>query len=251
MDDQAGVDVAMLDGAKNLVVAHLDDVTEVRSGQPQQPIGRRFASRNGDPAGGGVAQRLRLARDHERPHTASERGAASQKPVPLSDTRERSHAQLRELEAAVMGPAVQLFEEVVERHQAAWVRLEERERVVRTRREAERHFTHEARPATSTGVAATIAAHASSIRHVDRSDSSIRLEMARTSIAGTPASAAARSTAKPSIASTSQPDVRPTRPLVPMAPPRDAGNARQADATSDGSGSNRRGAHDSGTLKSQ
>src|SRR6266511_3512665 len=64
--------------------------------------------------------------------------------------------------------------------------------------------------ARSRGMAAASAASASSNRHRPRSGSSTAFEIARTSTAGTPASAEARSTPNPSIASTSQSTPRPT-----------------------------------------
>ena len=86
---------------------------------------------------------------------------------------------------------------------------------------------------TRAGSASSSPARASAIRHRDRSCSPISFETARTSTAGTPASAAARKTPKPSIASTgtSRPTL-PTAALVPIGRTRASGTARRAASTS-------------------
>src|SRR4029078_1868300 len=75
---------------------------------------------------------------------------------------------------------------------------------------------HRASLASSLGNASSSAASASSKRQRARSGSSISLDTARTSTAGTPARCAALRTAKPSMASTWQTLVPPTRALVPI-----------------------------------
>jgi len=93
--------------------------------------------------------------------------------------------------------------------------------------------------ATSCGSASPSAANASAKRQRVRSGSSISFAIARTSTAGTPASSAARRTAKPSIASTSVPRVPPTRPLVPIGRTHAAGRTRRARARSSASAATR------------
>src|SRR5207244_3533043 len=97
------------------------------------------------------------------------------------------------------------------------------------------HPRHPASAESSLGRAASRAASASLKRQRSRSCSSISLETARTSTADTPASLAARNTAKPSIASTSQSLVPPTRALVPIGRTRASGSARCAASTRRGS----------------
>ena len=92
-------------------------------------------------------------------------------------------------------------------------------------------------------------ASASSRRHRARSGSSISFEITRASTAGTPASSAARRTAKPSIASTSTPLVPPTRALVPIGRTSASGNSARSRSSSDGSGRTRAGT--SGPAASQ
>ncbi len=73
-----------------------------------------------------------------------------------------------------------------------------------------------------------------------RSGSPISFEIARISTAGTPASAAARSTPKPSIASTHRSEPPPpTAALVPIGRTRASGSASRAAATSRGSAGTR------------
>ena len=93
--------------------------------------------------------------------------------------------------------------------------------------------------ASTRATASPSAANASSKRHFARSASSGAFEIARSSTAGTPASAHARSTPNPSIASTSHPVPPPTLPRVAIGSTCASGSAARTRASSAASGSMR------------
>ena len=143
MDDQPRVDLARDDRGEDLVVAKLDDIAESGCREPEEKERRRLATRHGDPPGGRLLERHRLARNDERADPATERGAAPQQPVAIAGGRSSAEAQLRQLELATRRAPVQLLDVVehrvdLERRVDEPVRERvERERVVRARREAE------------------------------------------------------------------------------------------------------------------
>src|SRR5437763_3748127 len=107
--------------------------------------------------------------------------------------------------------------------------------------------------ASTRGTASASTANASSKRHRERSASPTRFDTARSSTAGTPASAAARRTPNPSIASTSQVVPPPTLADVPIGSTCASGSARRTASTRSGSGARRstRGINERSSRMSQ
>ena len=200
VDDQAGVDLAARDRVEDAVVAQLDDLAERGRGLREQQERGGVEAGNGDAAGRSVCERRGLAGDDERPHPVAERRACAQRAVAIAKPGERPDADLRQLELAGAGRAVQLLD-VAQRRPHAQVGAHEpvhhgveRERVVGAGREPEAQLVHVMTSSTSAGSRACSAAKASVNIQRARSCSSTSFETTRTSTAGTPASRAARST---------------------------------------------------------
>ena len=156
-----------------------------------------------------TGERALLARDDERPDAPAERRAAPQQAVALPDPGDRAEAELRQVELARRARAgsAPRCRAARARHGNGASRARARARGTRTCRSGRartRRSAYAERQLLDNG--GTICAEAGQ-RVVDppqaRSDSAGLFEIVRTSTAGTPASSAARSTEKPSIASTS------------------------------------------------
>src|SRR3984885_1841596 len=217
VDDQPGGNFFVRNRIDDRVEAHLHRLGLAPERQAQQCERRRRAARNRERRiAGEIGQQRRLrvdagARDDERSAAAAERAARAQDAVFAEQRRDRAVADLRELELARARGAVERLDVVehdVDRgrivEQAVGERGEDvcivgaggvRERValVHTERSTSRRAS----------VVATAAAAPARKSQPFDSRSPTRLDTPRISIAGTPASCAARSTAKPSIDSTS------------------------------------------------